>query len=228
MPASLHWRPAGSVALDPGLTTTDINTPAIQHASSNGGTIASAPFTFSAFDYTSTATGTGVAYSATGVLVTPFSSSVGGVTETGITFSGGFGVGTGGTQDEQIDYTVTAAPGTVITDAYLAITGSATGNAFATVGESLYNHATGLLIGTLSADTPGSTTDSISFAGVTSIDVVKDINLNGGTIDGSHVSVSVITQGFSTMVPEPASMALLGIGMAGFFTYRRLFKRAAV
>jgi hypothetical protein len=28
-------------------------------------------------------------------------------------------------------------------------------------------------------------------------------------------------------IPEPTSMALLGIGMAGFFTYRRLFKRAA-
>jgi hypothetical protein len=28
-------------------------------------------------------------------------------------------------------------------------------------------------------------------------------------------------------VPEPTSMALLGIGMAGFFTYRRLFKRPA-
>ncbi len=30
-----------------------------------------------------------------------------------------------------------------------------------------------------------------------------------------------------TTVPEPTSMALLGIGMAGFFTYRRLFKRPA-
>jgi hypothetical protein len=28
-------------------------------------------------------------------------------------------------------------------------------------------------------------------------------------------------------VPEPSAMALLGIGMAGFFTYRRLFKRPA-
>jgi hypothetical protein len=34
---------------------------------------------------------------------------------------------------------------------------------------------------------------------------------------------------FSTVatVPEPTSMALLGIGMASFFTYRRLFKRPA-
>jgi len=32
----------------------------------------------------------------------------------------------------------------------------------------------------------------------------------------------------TSSVPEPTSMALLGIGMAGFFTYRRLFKRAAI
>jgi len=42
-------------------------------------------------------------------------------------------------------------------------------------------------------------------------------NVPGGT---------AINAGFEySLAPEPSSMCLLGIGMAGFFTYRRLFKR---
>jgi hypothetical protein len=45
---------------------------------------------------------------------------------------------------------------------------------------------------------------------------------HGGTISG--------TGGFTELdaVPEPASMALLGIGMTGFFAYRRFLKRKAI
>jgi hypothetical protein len=32
----------------------------------------------------------------------------------------------------------------------------------------------------------------------------------------------------SGVIPEPGSMALLGIGMTGFLAFRRLFKRHAI
>jgi hypothetical protein len=43
----------------------------------------------------------------------------------------------------------------------------------------------------------------------------------------TNTSLHTITLTLSP-APEPSTMCLLGIGMAGFFTYRRLFKRRAV
>jgi hypothetical protein len=214
-------------ALDPGLVTTVFTSPALILASSNGNTATVngvESLTFSDFSYTSTAQGTAVAYSPTAVGVTSYITN----TETGISFNAGWSVsstnGVAGILDIAITYTVTAPVGELLNDANLIISGNLTGSGSAGVGETL--------IGTpgtlgLTASLPTSLSDSVTFGGVQSITVHKDIILNSG-LDGS-ASISIVTQGFSsTNVPEPSSVALLGIGMTGFLAFRRLFKRHAV
>jgi hypothetical protein len=44
-------------------------------------------------------------------------------------------------------------------------------------------------------------------------------NLNGGNLTHQNINLVIST------VPEPASLALLGIGMTGFLAFRRLLKR---
>jgi hypothetical protein len=50
----------------------------------------------------------------------------------------------------------------------------------------------------------------------------------GGTIGGpaGHQG-GVVVLATTAAVPEPTSVALLGVGMAGFFAFRRMFKRPA-
>jgi hypothetical protein len=90
------------------------------------------------------------------------------------------------------------------------------GTAVSTVTEDIYNLANGDLIGQFSVGSPGSpTADVILTEDATDIRVVKDIGLNF-TSPGPTV-ISIVDQQFSqTAVPEPASLALLGIALLGF------------
>jgi len=157
------------------------------------------------------------------VTVLPFTLA-GPPAETGITFTGGFFAAAGTIVDYAIFYTVTAPPGQLINDAYLSFTGGNFGGTGQVgIDETFTNPTTGALVGSLSANLANNVAKT-TFAGQQSIRVEKDIILVGGT---AGATVSIINQGYSSTIPEPNTMALLGIGMAGFFTYRRFFKRAA-
>jgi len=60
--------------------------------------------------------------------------------------------------------------------------------------------------------------------GLTNV-LVFDTRNEAGFTTGINV---VGSASYSTVIPEPASMALLGIGLSGLFTLRRFFKRTSV
>jgi hypothetical protein len=148
--------------------------------------------------------------------------------ETGISFSGTLSAPINTLVDVAITYIVTAPAGELLTDAFLGSVGGPNGGVGTgtySIQESLVNAVTLAPITTLIA---GSSSPSAlaNFAGVQSILVTKDISIMGGS---TGETLSVVQQAFSsTGVPEPSSMALLGIGMTGFLAFRRLFKRQAI
>jgi hypothetical protein len=191
----------------------------------NGVPVGGENLTFSNFTYLSTSAPPGSEIPASGVNVTAY--TVG--NETGFSLGGAALFAPANTNvDIQISYTVTAPAGESLTDALLSTTGGALngGTGSYLVSETLTSGGMALMPGSLQASGPGgNASDSITFAqGYQSINVSKDIFLFGGT---GGVSVSVITQAFSSEggVPEPTSLALLGIGMTGFLAFRRFFKK---
>jgi hypothetical protein len=81
---------------------------------------------------------------------------------------------------------------------------------------------------TLDVSLGGSASASLTFAGVPSILVEKDMFLGGGSLGAN---VTFVNQGFSSssnVVPEPASvtLALIGAGLAGLAGWRQRRKHA--
>jgi PEP-CTERM motif len=177
--------------------------------------------TFSNFTYVTTPVGSPP--TSDNVTVSSFTSIPG---ETGISFNGIFGAAAGQTVDYAITYMVKAAPGTMITDAYLSLAGFVNygGTGSVAIGETITN-TTGGTLGQMQVFTPSQLMDTTLLMPASGTIVVqKDISVFGGT-DGA--AFSFVNQGFSTSaIPEPTSLALLGIGLSGLFSIRRFLKRA--
>jgi len=149
--------------------------------------------------------------------------------EPGISFNGVFTAAANTSVDYAITYDVTTTDGKPITDAYLSLGGFVNngGTGSVSIGETILNLG-GTVISKIPFEvfTPGQPADTtVLLPPATTIVVQKDIVVNGGS---NGATFSFVNQGFSTAVPEPASMALLGIGLSGLFTLRRFLKRTSV
>ena len=157
----------------------------------------------------------------------------------GLEFTGAFGAPPAGpSSDALLSYTVTSELG-AITEAHITGNPAVLGSGTMAVTDTLYVPGTTTSVGQLTINdaepAPGlKNTDQLFGLNDPSLTVKKDIIAQSVT---GAVTMSYVDQTYSiadpapiasTAVPEPASFALLGIGLSGLFTLRWFFKRTSV
>jgi len=181
--------------------------------------------TFSNFTFGNGATGGATAVTAAGVGVTIINTTPGdyATTEIGFAFNFSLDAASGQTNDIALTYDIAVSPGNPglsIASAQLeetaAITGGAAGGATATVGE---NVCLGVCPGPTEKISSSNTSpfDSVGFTGVQSVEIEKDINVNGGNTLLSSASISIVdnTVDQTVATPEPASIVFFGTLLLG-------------
>jgi len=147
--------------------------------------------------------------------------------ESGLTLSGAFFAPATTIVDYKLSYTVSAPTGFVLNDALLSASMGVNGGSGNVIITELLTPTTGGAALNMEVSTLGVPSETIPLTLANSYFVQKDILISGGS---AGATVSIINQAFSSIpgVPEPSSIALLGIGMTGFLAFRRLFKRTSV
>ena len=185
---------------------------------------------------TQTNNGSTIEPGASGITVSTTFLTAGGVTYAGLSFGASWqATGAGATLDDLLKFSVTVVtPGQEMSNLYgaanLAITQGST--ATATLSESVVqlnnNPPTPVIPNTLLSPTNPSFEYALTGGPYSSIQITKDLTLTTNA-SGDVANLSTINQllRFSA-VPEPNSMALLGIGLSTLIALRRFFKHPAV